>query len=256
MSKLHELLAVEGDLEGTFKKILEETTTTFTKRADHFIGSIRHLEWFESDQPDHPKDHVKMETTVNDKLSYQEGHVVKYFDALLQKEATNQEAVADLVVNGVTVAKDLPATFLLGLESRLKKVREVYASIPTLAPHIKWEKDESKGKGVWSRVHPEETMKTEKVIKAQILYPHKFPKEGEKGEPLPAQVDKISETRNVGKYVKNVWAGVLSPAEKSALLGRIDKLIQAVKKARQRANTTEVKKLTIGKELFDFIHAE
>ena len=34
--KLHELLAVEGDLKGEFVKIAEESVVTFTKKADHF----------------------------------------------------------------------------------------------------------------------------------------------------------------------------------------------------------------------------
>ena len=47
---------------------------------------------------------------------------------------------------------------------------------------------------------------------------------------------------------------MISPAEKSAILGRLDKLTRAVKKARQKANTAEVTKVTIGEELFKYIH--
>ena len=46
---LHELLAVEGDLDGAHKKILEETRVTFTKRSDHFIGQHRKFESFIDD---------------------------------------------------------------------------------------------------------------------------------------------------------------------------------------------------------------
>ena len=46
---------------------------------------------------------------------------------------------------------------------------------------------------------------------------------------------------------------MISPSEKSVLLSRIDKLIMAVKQARQRANTQEVVKTTIGKEIFNYI---
>lgn len=246
MSKLHELLAVEGDLEGTFKKILEETAATFTKKADRFFGAVRTLEWFEEGQPPVPAEHHELTTTVNDKLSYQQDAIVRYFDAVLQKERTNQDARADLVVDGAVIAGDVPATFLLGLESRLKKVRDVYSAIPTLPPNIRWEKDTTKGDHVYSRAHPEEQLKTEKIFKVQVLY--------EATKEHPAQVEKIAETKNVGVYKKEVWTGMLSPAEKSALLGRIDKLIRAVKKARQRANTTEVVKTTIGKELFKYIN--
>uniref|UniRef100_A0A6M3JIC5 Uncharacterized protein n=1 Tax=viral metagenome TaxID=1070528 RepID=A0A6M3JIC5_9ZZZZ len=247
MSKLHELLSVEGDLEGTFKKILEETVTTFTKKADRFFGSIRTLEWFEDGQPPVPAEHQELTTTVKEKLDYQQDIIVQYFDAVLQKERTNQNAVGDIVIDGVTIASDIPATFLLGLESRLKKVRDVYSAIPTLPPNIKWEHDETKGENIYTRTHPEEQLRTEKIFKVQVLY--------EATKEHPAQVEKIPETKNVGVYKREVWTGLLSPAEKSMLLGRIDKLIRAVKKARQRANSTEVVKTTIAKEIFNYINA-
>lgn len=247
MAKLHELLSVEGDLEGIYKKILDETAQTFTKKVDRFFGAVRTMEWFEEGNPPVPAEHQALTTTVKDKLDYQKNAVIRYFDALLQKERTNQDARADIIIDGVPIASDLPATFLLGLESRLKRVREIYDKIPTLPPNIKWEKDETKGDDIYSRVHPEEQLKTEKIFKVQVLY--------DATKEHPAQVEKIPETKNVGVYKKEVWTGLLSPADKLALLGKIDRLIQAVKKARQRANTTEVVKLTIGKELFGYINS-
>lgn len=255
-SKLHQLLAVEGDLEGIYKQITKETIDTFTKRVNHFNGFIRELNWYDAEMPPEPVERQHMMTTVKDKLDYNNDSVVRYFDALLQKEATNQVAKADLIVDGTTIATEVPATMLLGMESRLKNVREVYASIPTLPPNVEWVEDAQKGPNIYSRKHPEENMKTEKTFKVQVLYEAQFPKEGERGDSLPAQVEKVPETKNVGVYKKHVWTGVLSPAEKSLLLNRIDKLIRAVKKARQQANSTEVVKKTIGKELFDYIHAE
>ena len=70
----------------------------------------------------------------------------------------------------------------------------------------------------------------------------------------PAQIEKWEEQVPVGKYVKKVWSGMLTPARKSELLGNIDKLISAVKKARQRANATVVVKLNVGQKFIDFIN--
>ena len=254
MAKLHELLAVEGDLEGAYKKITQEATHTFKTKVEHFVGSVRELEWFEDEQVEVPKEYQHLTTTVAEKLEYMNKHIIKYFDALIQKERTNQLAKADLVVDDVTIAKDVPATMLLGLESRLKAVRSVYEIIPTLPPNVEWKPDKTKGPNIYSRVNPEEKLKTEKVFKVQVLYPVTFPKEGERGESQPAQVEKIAETKNVGVFKKHIWTGIISPAEKSELLGKIDKLIRATKKARQRANTTKVENIVIGKKLFDYIH--
>ncbi|KKL18768.1 hypothetical protein LCGC14_2472220 [marine sediment metagenome] len=248
MAKLHELLAVEPDLEGNYKKILEETKNTFTKKSDHFFGFHRRLELFGDDKHDTPEEYKEMATTVHAKLDYQKKSIVRYLDAVLQKEATNQQAIADLTIDGIEIAKGVPATFLLGLENKLKQVRAVYEVSPTLPPGHKWVPDETKGDHVYSMDHPEEQFKSEKIFKVQVLY--------DATKEHPAQVEKIPETKDVGKYVKHIWSGMISPAEKSVILGRIDKVIRGVKKARQRANATEVVKRTIGKEIFKYIDGE
>ena len=247
MAKLHELLAVEGDLEGTYRKILEETKVTFTKKAEHFMGFIRTLRLFDEEATPLAPDYKELDSTVDAKLDYQKAHIIRYLDAVLQKEMTNTTAKADLIVDGKTIVKELPATFLLGLETKLKHVRDVYSTIPTLQPGVKWEKDENRGKGVYATANPEETYQTEKIIDSVVLYKHT--------KEHPAQIKEVSKTIKTGKYTKIVWSGMLSPAEKSILLGKIDKLIRAAKQARQRANTTPVIKATVAKELFNFINS-
>lgn len=243
---LHELLAVEGDLEGAHKKILEETKTTFTKKADHFMGQHRKLEMFVEDGITYPEEHKKLDTTVQAKLDHLTKTERRYFDALLEKEATNQVATADLVVDGVIISHNLPATFLLGMENRLKHMRTAYEVIPTLQPGVSWVKDESAGPHIYKTERPAEKLKTETVIEPVVLY--------EATKEHPAQIKESSKVNTVGKYVKNTWSGMMTPAEKSAVLGRLDKLIRAFKKARQRANMTEVVKKSVGKELFAYIN--
>lgn len=245
MAKLHELLAVEGDLEGTNKAILAETTHSFAKKPGLFFGFHKRLEMFDEDAPEPPAEIQEMTSTVMEKMRYAAGHIIRYLDAILQKEATNQLAQADLVVDGEVIAKDLPATFLLGLEARLKKVREVVAAMPTLPVGKKWEIDPTRGEDVYRCVTPDEKFKTAKTFRHKVLY--------EATEHHPAQIEKWEETENVGKYIVDTWSGMITSAQKSTLLGRLDKLIQGAKKARQRANTQEVIKLKIGDELFKYL---
>lgn len=245
--KLHELLAVESDLEGTYKNILQETVTQFTKHPDRYWGQHQRVEFFDENMPSEADVHKEMDDTVKDKLEYSSGHIIRYLDAVLQKEATNQHAVADLVVDGVTIATNVPATFLLGLETKLKHIKQnIYDTIPTLQPGIKWEVDESQGGGVYKMTHPEEKFRTKKVFKNHI--------KAEATKEHPAQVEIFTEDEKVARVITDKWCGMITPAEKSALLGRVDKLIRAVKKARQKANTIEVVDTTIGKELFKFIN--
>ena len=244
---LHELLAVEGDLEGLHKRILEETKNTFAKKADHFFGQHRKLQMFVDDGIEYPEDYKALVTTVQDKLDYLAMTEIRYFDALLGKEATNQTATADLIVDDVVIGKNLPATFLLGMETRVKYLRAAYEAIPTLAPGITWVKDESEGANIYKADRPDEKLKTETVVEPIVLY--------EATKEHPAQIKEVSKTKNVGKYVTVTWSGMVTPAHKSALLSRVDKLLQGLKQARQRANTTVVVSKTIGKEMFDYINA-
>ena len=247
MAKLHELLAVEADLEGAYKNILQETSTQFTKHPDRYFGQHIRVEMFDENAPPEADQHKELDDTVPSKLEYSAGHIVRYLDVVLQKERTNQEARADITVDGVTIAKDVPATFLLGLESKLKNIRQMlYETIPTLQPGIKWETDETQGAGVYKRTHSDEKFRTKKVMKNHVL--------SEATKEHPAQVQIYNEDEKVAKTITDTWCGMISSAEKSALLGRVDKLIRAVKKARQKANSTEVVKTGIGEELFKYIN--
>lgn len=247
MAKLHEVLAVEADLEGKYKKVCEETTKTFKDRPTHFLGSVRTQEMFKDDGISYPPEYLDMGTTVNKKLLYTWKSISPYFKALLQKEKTNQEAKADLVVNGVVLMENLPATFLLGMETRLKHVRNVYDHIPTLPIGIEWKHDPTRGKDVYITANPDEKLKTERQFKSQILV--------QPTDHHPAQIEKWEEQVAIGRFVKHTWSGMLSSADKSRNLENIDILIRAFKQARQRANAQEIVKADkdIGEILFNFI---
>ena len=245
--KLHEVLAVEGGLKGIADKVVDEAKKTFGK-PEHFTGHHKNLKMLkEEDQLQVVADeHKEMTTTVQEKLDYVSVAVGNYYDALLQKEKTNQAAVADVVVDGITIVSNAPATFLLNMESRLNELRSMYDGIPTLASGIAWEKDETLGEGVYRTKYPEETMKTAKTILHKILV--------QPTDKHPAQIERWEEQVPVGKYSTTKISGMITPAEKSQVLGRIDKLIQEVKKARNRANCQEVVVDTIGSKIFDYIH--
>lgn len=253
-SVLHEILAVEADAAGVAKKITEETKHTFKEKAAHFGAARRVLKLLNAGTDEATtaaaekaeEQHQEMVTTVNAKLAYTLGQLIPFYDVILQKESTNQTAVADLIVGDTVIGTSLPATFLLGLETKLKGLREIYEQIPTLAPGIKWEKDEAVGKNIYRMSNPEVRAKTAKTFKHQVLV--------QATDKHPAQIEKWEETITTGVYTKDVWSSALTPTEKSELLGRIDELIVATKQARQRANTTKVRNVRIGQALVDFIH--
>lgn len=248
MGKLYEVLAAEPDKEGISKKVQAEAINTFSKRQEHFRGHTKILKMFDDKRAQEEAaagEHTELTTTVDKKLDYVDKAVTSYLDVVLQKEVANQDARADLVVDGETISENLPATFLLGLETRLKAHRKVLDVIPTLAPGIRWEEDKSLGDGVFRNAHKIIKQKTAKSVKSKIVV--------EPTEHHPAQVQAWNEDINVGQFETESISGMISPAKKSQMLGRMDALIQGTKQARMRANAQEAGKQEIGQKLMDYI---
>src|SRR5690606_27128882 len=111
----------------------------FTKKAEHFLGQSRSVTYFDdARQHENVSESKPLVSTVPERLDYTLTTVGRYWDALLQKELANQSAKADLEIEGGPTIKDLPATFLLAMESRLEAVRAVILTVPTLDPNIDW----------------------------------------------------------------------------------------------------------------------
>jgi len=253
-AQLHELLAALGDLEARSKMAQQEGIDTFNKRVSHFMGMHRTLKMF-AEQDGHleaaNEQHQELTTTVGAKLKYVQKAVANWYDAFLQKEATNQTAVADLVIDGVVIAESMPAAFFLGMEKELKALRSLYEAIPTLQPGVKWELDPTlaaadNSKGVYRNANPVKKLKTKQTIAHKILVPG--------DEHHPAQVEKWTEQEPVGEFTEDIFTGMITPAEKSVMLNRISKLISATKRARMRANKAAIVQKAIGKTIFKYIH--
>lgn len=251
MAQLHEVLAVDRDLEAVAKKMCEEAIVTFTKKTEHFVGTHKRLEMFDDSRKQEEKGQEEIKaltTTVQDKLQYVAEHLIRHIDCLVQKESTNQLAMATVMLNGKPFFPSLPATMLLALENKLTQWRKMYEEIPTLEPTVEWKQDEALGKNVFKAANDVVKHKTEKIMKPIVLYPH--------SDKHPAQVKESTLDVPVGNYISIQWSGKITPARKSLLLGRIDALLAEVKKARQRANSQEVTDIQIGKRIFDYLNAE
>lgn len=247
MAKLHEVLAVEGDLDGTFKKLQDETKKIFGKPS-MFIGMHKSCRMFDAEDTAPPDEFQEMVTTVQDKLDYLAEAGVKYYNAVYQKDVTNTVARADVVLpDGTVLLENMPATFLLGLENKLKKLREVYEAIPTLQQGQAWKERDDLGKNIFGTVNSDRKLKTAKKFKYQVLY--------EATDKHPAQIEKWEEQVPVGEFKMDVTSGMVTPARKSELIGKLDALIQATKKARQRANATKLDTTRIADIVFHYINA-
>lgn len=250
--KLHEIIAVEKDVRQTSNKILGETNKTFSGKHQLFATHSKIYEPLKAGDVERPSEDEKAQpiTTVKDKLEYCQKQLTRLFDIIIQKEEANTRAKEDIIVyyedTSIILAEKVPVQALVQLENLFEAIRsQVFDVIPTLDPTKKWEADVSAGPGYY-RTGETTRQSTKKVPRPIQLAPAT--------EKHPAQVQLINEDVATGTWNITYYSGMLSPADKSVLMFRVDTVLEGIKKARARANTVEVETLTIGKKLFKFIN--
>jgi len=246
MTKLHEVLAVEASKEKVASKLVQESVRTLGKE-NLFSGQVRRLVMLDTaEEYLNGEERVALTSTVDENLEYLVKPLADYWDVTLQKDSANQKAMADIMLDGKCLAQNLPATFLLGMETKLNNLRKLYEAIPTLAPGITWDVDEQERTGTFKARNDQVSFKTEKDMEFKEASPAT--------KEHPAQIAKMERTRNTGKYTLTKWSGMLTPLDKAERLNRLDQLLNAVKQARQRANSVEVKNASVGADLINFIN--
>lgn len=244
-NQLHQLLAVENDRKQQAVNIMNETINTFQKKTEHFDGLKKIYTAFEEGGMEVPPETKEVKETVPSKLNYAKKSIIKAIDAQLSKEESNASGNvrAELIVNGTNFG-ELSSTSLLALESHMIKIRTMYKAIPTLDPVRKWNKDEF---GIYV-TESEVKFRAEKKQEKIVLY--------EATEHHPAQVSLEHVDKQVGQYDTVYKSGKITPKQKSDLLAKIDSIIDAVKRARAKANQAEITELKIGSKLFDYINKD
>jgi hypothetical protein len=244
MAKMHELLAVEASVLGNYNRDIQETHKVF-ERGDAFKREVTSKAYFDSaDTKLNTTETKEITTTVDKRLSWISKSVTDLFDLVLQKDKTNQVANADIEVDGVVLVKNVPATTLLMLESRLQDLRKVLEAAPTLPSGQAWEFDSKEE--LYKAVEPVVSFSTKKTMKPVVLYAET--------DKHPAQVEKVFEDVPVAKVTKETYAGMITSADKAKLLSRLDAFLQAAKKARMRANSADAAKDKIGDTFFKYLY--
>lgn len=231
MGKMHELLAVEASISGNLGRDRAETLHVLGK-SENFRREVVTKTYFNAEDANlNAMTETALVTTVPDRIKWHMGFLSKYLDVQVQKDKTNQSAMADIVLeDGTVLLKDVPATTLLMLETKLGvDLRKIFETIPTLEAATKWEFNVGEGLFVTG---PVSSIHTKKIMKPVILAPAT--------EKHPAQVKESTEDVAIAKSERMIYSGMITSAMKAELLLKLDALVAAIKKARQRANQAEV----------------
>lgn len=247
MAKMHELLAVEKDIIGRAANILNEAIHTFKNRAVEFYTG-RHKEYRPFNEEDRdllPVEDKAIVDTVPAKLEYVAGPLAEEIDWLFQKESTNRNASADLVVDEIVFGRNLPATYLLGLIGRLKKFRQLVLDAPTLPNGLVWIPAQDMAPNIHKLEHPLVTYRTRQTPYAFQL--------AEATREHKAQVIEKVKNDTVGEFTEMQWDSRVTSAFKSTVLERVDKVLLELEKAVRRANDVDVVDGHMGKALYGYL---
>lgn len=240
--KLSQVLAVEKNVKANEQRVVTDIYHAL-KRTGVTDGFIKI--YTPNDDEGEQLEPQKKTIQLNTKEALREASEAfrELFDVVATKEWGNyNNATAPLIVDGEKLIDEAPATFYLYLEKRLKDIRALIEAVPTLDPSEQWEWDEENG---IFRSHKTVTDRTKKVQKPIVLYPAT--------EQHPAQTQLVSEDVSVGKWTTEKLSSALPPSEKKGLLRRCDKLIRAVKQAREEANSVTVESKEVGEAIVNYI---
>lgn len=241
MAKLNQILAVE---KGTKSRVYSEVTTmnASAQKPALFNGFSKNWKPKDEDSEVFPPESLRVQQNARELLQNLARHLTELFDVSAAKDWANCLARADVVVDGKVLVKGSPATYLLFLEKQLNDMQTFVTNLPTLDPAEEWRFDEA------SNVYKSEltkTARTKKVQKPIVLY--------DATKEHPAQTQLITEDVVIGHWDTVKHSGALPPKRRQELLERIEKLIKAVKFAREEANGQEAEKKEIAAAIFTYL---
>lgn len=244
-TQLHQILA----LEKTAKAATEGEVTAAYKDIQKpvlFQGLTRVYKPLDDADTEYlPPERKMVQMGVDDVIGRAVQAWSRQADLVATKDATNQLARADVLIDGAVLLRQVPVTTLLYLEKKLTDVSTLLRKAPVLDPETKWEPDPTTGQ--W-RSEPEKTIRSKKVPKAFVR--------AQATDKHPAQVDMFTEDVPVGMWTKTLHSGAMAATRKAELLNRVETLAAAVKVAREYANRADVVDARIGDLVFGYLMAD
>lgn len=237
----NQIVAIEKGVKSRVEKAFGEIYKQIQK-PNLLNGQIRKFEAINDDGEKYPDENVKVQVESGSVIKKVTKSLTELFDVVATKDWGNTIAKANVVVDGEVLAENVPATYLLFLEKQITDIHTFISKMPTLDPAYDWEKDANSNLYKSNVVKTHKTKKTQKpIVKYDATDKH------------PAQTELISEDVIIGHWCTTQLSGALPLPRKEELLEKIDKVKNAVKSAREKANSAVVEKKEVGDKILNFI---
>jgi hypothetical protein len=242
MPKLNQVNAIVSTRKGESEKGLSELIKLLQKEQ-LFNGRERTYRPFDEVNGQRmPPESQKVQHRAEQLIEQARATWTELWNLVLTQDAGNQQARADIVVDGKTVLKSVPVTSLLFLDKQLGEVENFVNKLPTPDPAEEWAHDPNTG---LLKSQAAESLRTQKEPAVFVKY--------EATKEHPAQTEFYMKDEPVGTWRQLLYSGCIQADRKNTILARLKKLRDAVKLAREHANLTEVERQKAGEPLLAFL---
>jgi hypothetical protein len=241
MSNLNQVVSVEKTIQSSVQSKISKLHH-LNQKMDLFIGFNRTYQSRDDEGEQYSPEYKKVQHVVDEQLDAFSSEITKLFNVTATRDWANCNAKANIVVDGQTLIENAPTSYLLFLEKQLIPIRTYITELPELDPAERWNKD-TNSELYFSE--PISTQRTKKTMRPIVL--------AEATKEHPAQTQLITEDVVIGNWKTVKFSGCIPSPRKKKLLDRVEKLICAVKSARQEANGVKADNVEVGKPLFDYL---
>jgi len=241
MAKLNQILAIEKNKKTQLHNQISSLDKAL-QRASLVTGHHKKFEPKTEDGETFPDDKQIVQYRYVEGIEQVCEYMRELMDVVATKDFANAHAKADVVVDGTALIKDVPVPYLLFLEKELRDLHTFVGRIAELDPAENWSMDDNTG---LYRSEPVKTHKTKKMQRPIVKY--------EATENHPAQTEMITEDVVIGYWTTTRFSGAIPKPKKKELLARIAKLEEAVKFAREQANSVEAEHMRVGETLLNYV---
>ncbi|WP_431774970.1 hypothetical protein [Streptomyces cucumeris] len=241
MAKLNQIIAVEKGVKSKAQQDVTAAQRGLDKPA-LLAGISRTYQPKDEEGEQLPPESTRVQVKAEDVLRDTSATLTRLFDVTATKDWANCEARADIEVEGRTLLREVPVSYLLFLEKQLADLGGFIRRLPTLDGAESWTLDPSTD--AW-KTEAVRTVRTKKVPRNHV--------KAEATEKHPAQVEVYYEDIPVGYWTTVKFSGALPARRVNELLARVEKLQQAVKFAREEANGAEVTDQRVGDVVFGYL---
>ena len=240
--KLCEIIAVVSGKKGEVDKAVTESYHKFQK-GELFDGLSRTYRPRTEDGEQLPPEAKQPQLRAKDLVVEACSRWSELFDLTLTLDHGNCLARGDILSDdGKAIASDVPVSTLLFLEKQLANIHAFVNKLPTPDPAEVWKHD---GAQDLLATAVRQTARTKKVQKPLVLFPA-TPEH-------PAQTQLVTEDIVAGDWSQTLFTSRIPASQKNEILDRVTKLQDAVKVARERANSIEVEKKKIGESVLSYV---